>query len=91
MTRGKSSTSVLIPLLLVIVGMGAGYIYYSNFMESIMPPELPAFVQNDSLSNLKDLNIDFKILDNARYKTLEIFGESPVSPGILGKKNIFAN
>ena len=44
----------------------------------------------DDLKKFETLKINFSILDNAKYKSLEVFGESPVVPGVTGKKDIFA-
>jgi len=45
---------------------------------------------SDNLKIFENLKIDFSILDNNKYKALQIFGESPVSPGVTGKKDLFA-
>lgn len=45
----------------------------------------------EELESLKNFSIDFSILDNKTYKTLEIFGENPVDPGVTGERiNPFA-
>lgn len=45
----------------------------------------------DDLKSFEDFDLDFSIFDNESYKSLEIFGENPVDPGITGeRKNPFA-
>ncbi|MBI4158612.1 MAG: hypothetical protein HY505_03295 [Candidatus Yanofskybacteria bacterium] len=78
-------------LLILVVAFAIGYLYYS---QSIQPAQLPIdpipLSTRDDLAMFKDLTIDFSILDDARFKSLRIFGESPVKPGITGKRDIFA-
>lgn len=68
-----------------------GYIAYSQWIkpaETLIPA--PIISNQDNLTAFKNLKIDFKVLDDSAYKGLIISGESPVNPGITGKKDIFA-
>ena len=44
----------------------------------------------DDLAMFENLTIDFSILDDTRFRSLRVFGESPVRPGVTGKRDIFA-
>lgn len=90
MTPSQSSSKLYVALI-VLVGLIGGYITYSQWIkptEAVIPP--PTIGSQDGLSTLKNLTIDFKILDDPVYKGLITSGESPVIPGITGKKDIFA-
>ncbi len=80
-----------IMLLIIVVAFAAGYLFYS---QSIQPAQLPInpppLSERDDLIMFRDLTIDFSILDDDEFKTLRVFGESPVQPGVTGKRDIFA-
>lgn len=85
------SSSKLYIALIVLIGLVGGYVVYSQWIapsEAIVPP--PKISNQDDLATFKNLKIDFKILDDSAYKSLITSGESPVNPGITGKKDIFA-
>lgn len=80
-------------ILSFIIGMGLilGYLNYSQVDGSLIEAETESIVSKEESELLKNLNIDFSILNNEEYKTLEIFGENPVDPGITGERiNPFA-
>jgi len=85
------STNKSILLLILVVAFAIGYLYYS---QSIQPAQLPInpppVSVKDDLMKFKDLTIDLSILDDNRFKSLRVFGESPVKPGVTGKRDIFA-
>ncbi len=63
--------------------------YYSQgSVDEVVVPPLEK--TKDDLSKFKDLKIDFTALDNPLIKDLKVFGESPLVPGLAGKKDIFA-
>ncbi len=69
----------------------AGYVFYFMLIKgSIAEIPLPAAAQDNALSKFKDLSLDFSIFDDVRFKSLRIFGESPVQPGQTGRADIFA-
>jgi len=78
-------------LLMLVAAFAVGYLYYS---QSIQPAQLPInpppLTAKDDLTMFKNLTIDFSILDNKSFKSLKTFGESPVKPGVTGKRDIFA-
>ena len=78
-------------MLIVVVAFAIGYLFYS---QSIQPAQLPInpppLSARDDLAKFKDLTIDFSILDDSRFKSLRVFGESPVRPGVTGKRDLFA-
>ena len=87
----SNNQTMLIASLIIVFGFAAGYFYYSQWaVPARVPIEPPPIAGRDDLMTFKNLKIDFSILDNNKYKALEIFGESPVNPGVTGKKDIFA-
>lgn len=78
-------------LLALVVAFAIGYLYYSQSIQPAQPPigSLPISARDD-LSEFKDIAIDFSILDDSRFKLLRAFGESPVKPGVTGKRDLFA-
>lgn len=83
--------SLLILVMIILLGIVGGYFYYSSFvLPSQSPVAPPSISQNDDLKALESLQIDFGILTNKKFKSLQIFGESPVNPGTTGKKDLFA-
>ena len=87
----QNNQTTLFMTLIVVLGFAVGYFYYSQWsIPSQVPVEPPPITGRDDLKMFENLKIDFSILDNKKYKALEIFGESPVNPGVTGKKDIFA-
>jgi len=91
MAPQQNNQTTLITSLIIVIGFAAGYFYYSQWtVPARVPIELPLVAGRDDLKKFENLKIDFSILDNKKYKALEIFGESPVNPGVTGKKDLFA-
>jgi len=91
MAPSSSSNSKLYIALIVLTGLVGGYVFYSQWIkpaEVLIPP--PLINKQDNLNSFKTLKIDFKVLDDSAYKSLIISGESPVNPGVTGKKDLFA-
>ena len=89
MAQQPANKSIM--MLIVVVAFAIGYLFYS---QSIQPAQLPInpppLSARDDLAKFKDLTIDFSILDDSRFKSLRVFGESPVRPGVTGKRDLFA-
>lgn len=81
-------------ILSFIIAMGLifGYLSYSQLGEPIVvETTTESTTGKEEFKALKSFTIDFSILNDDRYKSLEIFGENPVDPGITGERvNIFA-
>lgn len=87
----KTNPSKVIPAAIVVIGIIAGYFFYTSFIkEEFVEIPLPAAIQDGTLSKFKDLSLDFSAFDDSRFKSLRIFGESPVQPGQTGRTDIFA-
>lgn len=88
MNQPSSQQSLLITVLIVIVGFVGGYLYNSSVgsMESV--PTLPA-AANESFKRLKDLKINFDLLNDPLYKALQINGQFPVDSSSAGKRDPF--
>ena len=85
------SSSKLYIALIILVGLIGGYVVYSQWLkpaEALIPA--PLISNQDNLATFKNLKIDFNVLDDSAYKGLITSGESPVNPGITGKKDLFA-
>ena len=93
MTAGtsKENPNKVIPIAIVVLSVIAGYFFYSLTIkggEAGIPP--PAVAQDDTLSKFKNIDLNFSVFDDFRFKSLKIFGESPVQPGPTGRIDIFA-
>lgn len=87
----QSTTTRLYVALIIIVGLAAGYLFYSQWIkptETATPPS--PISSHDTLASFQSLKIDFSVFTSPAYKNLNIFGEVPVNPGITGKKDLFA-
>jgi len=71
---------------IIFLGFAMGYLYYSQVSETLTVEPIEI---DPSLQVFSDIIADFSILDDERYKSLEIFGEIPVNPSITGRRNIF--
>ena len=91
MSPQQNNQSRQIACLIIVIGFAVGYFYYSQWaVPARVPVEPPPITGRDNLKMFENLKIDFSILDNKKYKILEVFGESPVNPGTTGKKDMFA-
>jgi len=87
----QTANTKLFAALIIVVGLAAGYVYYSQVVVlNEVPIAAPVSAGRNDLSTYKNLKIDFSIFDNAAYKALAVFGQIPVSPGVTGKKDVFA-
>ena len=77
-------------IMILLVGIALGYFYYSSYvMPALTPIPPPPIAKTDDLKAFEGLQIDFSILANKKFQSLQIFGESPVNPGATGKKDVF--
>lgn len=78
-------------LLILILGFAAGFMYYTKIASTNAQPIAPAPINpNDNLSSFKEFSLDFSFIGDKSYQELKTFGEFPVSPGQVGKRDIFA-
>ncbi len=85
----KSQTN-LFSILIVIISVVAGYLYYSSMEITISVGAEGLVPAKDDLMSYENVNLDFSILDNEKFTNLQTIGEVPLQPGDVGKKNIFA-
>ena len=71
---------------IIFMGLAAGYLYYGQTSEVLVVEPIEI---DPGLQVFSTITVDSSILEDERYKLLEIFGEMPVDPGITGKRNIF--
>jgi hypothetical protein len=88
-TQLGQSKAILV--FIMILGLVIGYLNYVNTDALVLEDETVLISRKgDSLESWENFNLDFSILDDETYKSLEIFGENPVNPGITGeRKNPF--
>ena len=87
--RQKSSTKTML-IMMVFLGIAAGYIFYFQTLKDQALSIAPMPIRTgDDLTKLKDKKLNLTVFNNNIYKTLRIFGEVPVDPGIVGKENLF--
>lgn len=73
---------------IIFIGVAVGYLFYSQSSEILI--DLGAGDIDPNLQYFESAKLDFSVLNDERYKALEIYGETPVNPGVTGRKNIFA-
>ena len=71
---------------IIILGAVLGYLGYSGSDALFVPDDSCTSQRRDSIESWANFKIDFSILDDEAYKSLEIFGENPVDPGIIGER-----
>ena len=73
----------------MFLGVVGGYFYQTQFGTAYVVEAAPDV--GGDLRTFRSIKIDFSILERPEYKNLQIFGESPVTPGQSGKINPFGN
>lgn len=73
---------------IIFIGFALGYLYYSQTSETIV--DIGQLEIDSDLRYFENAKLDFSILEDERYKALEVYGEVPVDPGVTGRRNIFA-
>ncbi len=90
----QTGSKNLYAILIIIFGAVLGYILYSNqlFYPEIVAPSLETVRPDDAetVTKLENVALDFSIFDNIIFKELKIFGEIPVTPGVIGKNDPFS-
>lgn len=88
--QSKSS----LPIILILLALIAGFIFY---FQIIRPGEVNEYeilpdVQGEILKfrAFKNLQLDFSVLERADFKSLRIFGETPVKTSPGGKTDLFS-
>ncbi len=90
-TALRNQQSPIVLIAIILLGLIAGYFYYSQVLQGQPTSIAPSTVlPNDTLSKFKDFKFNFSILDDPQFKSLKIFGDSPVLPGQTGKPDAFS-
>ena len=74
---------------IIFMGFALGYLYYSQNSETFV--DVGIIEIDAELKYFDNAKLDFSILEDGRYKALEVYGEVPVDPGVTGRKNIFTS
>lgn len=91
MADQSPKTSPVILGAIIALGFVFGFFYYSTYLKdesAVVPP--PPIKADDDLVRFRGLSFDFGPFDNFKFRSLQIFGESPVIPGPAGRADIFA-
>lgn len=86
----KTSQTNLFTILIIVVGIVGGYLYYAQVDITLELPASTVVQSKDDLTQFENININFSVLDDERFKNLRVQGESPVDAGQTGKRDIFA-
>lgn len=74
--------------LIIIMGLVFGYLSYSGADDPTVGVLFnEPTINKEDLESFKSFKLDFSILDDGKYRALEIYGENPVDPGIAGERN----
>lgn len=87
----QQTSNRLISLLIVLLGLAAGYIYSIYYIEALNLVT-PASSQKVTPAKLEKMiaGINWQITESTQFRSLQTYGESPVDKGVTGKKDIFA-
>lgn len=85
----KTYTNRLLIMLIIIIGFGGGYFYFSQLVSEPSVSISPFSDKEDDLSAFKDFRLNTAVLEDKTFQALQIFGELPVIPGATGKQNPF--
>jgi len=90
--KTRKSSGMFLYITIIAAGILGGYFYYSKILApSKTPIDLPNISNTDTLGKFKDLkSFDFDIFSTPSLKSLKIFGDMPVQPGVTGRDDIFA-
>ncbi len=72
---------------IIFMGFAVGYLYYSQTSEIFV--DIGSTPIDPDLQYFENAKLNFTILEDERYKTLEVYGEVPVNAGSTGRKNVF--
>lgn len=86
----KNQVNPIVTVGIILFGLVAGYVYYTQIAAKDSSVQVFTPPTSDNLTRFKDLGLNFNVLDDARFKALQVFGESPVDPGQTGRVDIFA-
>jgi hypothetical protein len=87
----QQATNKLILLAIVFLGLALGYMYTIYFVEPMVLPQPQSSSKVNAARLSESINkIKWDVTESLEFKSLEIFGESPVVPGLTGKRDIFA-
>lgn len=91
-TPASDRQTRLLSIVIIFIGIIAGYVYYSNFT-LVGEFGLAPLEDNhqDTLSQFKNIEFRFQAFDSPNVKSLRTFGDSPVQPNTNGKNNPFAS
>ena len=87
--KNSNNNSLFIHILVVVLGLAAGYLYYSQFTKpNEEPPAVISVNRQDSLSKFKrPADFNFNFFSEPAFRTLKHIGEYPVQAGPLDQKS----
>lgn len=88
MPQASQRSNAMIILLAAVLGLAAGFFVYRGMGAYTVTPAPAAGAE--AFAQLKGLTTDFSVLQDERFRSLQVFGELPVNPGIGGKNDLFS-
>lgn len=69
----------------------SGYVYYGQASGSMVyEVTLPQVAQDPEYVKFKDLRFDLSLFKDESFTSLKTFGEFPIQPGGVGKRDLFS-
>lgn len=81
------STIGIFGLLVIILGLAAGIIYYTSLVKPPVPQPPRSY---SDLLEFQNMSFDFSVMDRESFENLQVFGAIPVLPGVTGREDLFA-
>lgn len=83
------TTNPLILLLIMVLGVIAGYMFYRQGGDAVVP-SVPAAANDPAFVKYKDFKFDFTLFQNPSFTDLKTYGQVPIVPGSTGRQDVFA-
>ena len=88
--KGGSS----LPMILILLALIAGFLFYFQVIKpgQVNQYEILPGAQKEisRFRSFRNIQFDFSVFDRPEFKSLRIFGESPVKPSPGGKTDLFS-
>ena len=89
--KQQHTTSPLILVMIVLLGIIVGYFYYSQITkDETFEVPVSASLKDPTFMKFKDLHFDFSLFSSVLFTSLVNVGEYPIEPGTTGKQDLFS-
>ena len=87
----RNSSSKVVNIAIILLGIIAGYFYYTQVGKNDSSFPAPNIPTADNLNKFRDAKtFDLIIFNDPSFKILKTIGDVPVQPGPTGRTDIFA-